>query len=158
MKYYSETLNTLFDTQEELQAAEAAVTEPEEVEQLDDLPEETEVAPVEDTAMTKKQLANAVETADELVKEAYANYEAAKVKAEELSRTYLAEVDAIMEPAKQAVREAEQNRYEAIKKFNEVYGAYHVTYTGTRAADEMLKAINNINRRANRILGDLFWI
>ena len=77
MKYYSETLNTLFDTQEELQAAEAAVTEPEEVEQLDDLPEETEVAPVEDTAMTKKQLANAVETAYQLVYEAYANYEAA---------------------------------------------------------------------------------
>lgn len=157
MKYYSETLNTLFDTQEELILAEAAQFEPEELEQPEEEAKEIEVAPVEETAVTKKQLANAVEEADELVKEAYANYEAAKVKAEELSRAYLAEVDAIMEPAKQLVRDAEQARYEAIKKFNEVYGAYHVTYTGAKAADEMVKAMNRINRRANRLFGDLFW-
>ena len=96
-----------------------------------------------------------METADQNVKEAYVNYEAAKAKVEELSKKYLEEVNNILEPAKSAVKDAEQLRYEAIRRFNDSYGAYQVTYTGAKAADELMKAISNINSKAFR---DLFWI
>ena len=152
MKFYSEKLDKLFDTLEELQAAEtpkkkkkAAITE----------------APVVDepaTVPTRKELATAVETADEKVKQAYADYETAKAKAEELSKKYLEEINALLDPAQKAVKEAERLRYEAIRNFNDSYGAYQVTYTGAKAADEMMKAINNINARANKIFRDMFWI
>lgn len=151
MKFYSEKLDEMFDTLEALEAAEkstkkkkkAAVTE-KDAEQ----PETT----------TRKQLANDVEAADEAVKAAYASYESAKAQAEELSKQYLAQIDAILEPAKKAIKDAEQKRYEAIKKFNDNFGAYQVTYTGARAAEEMIKAMNNINARANRMFRDMFWI
>lgn len=152
MKFYSEKLDKLFDTPEELQAAEtpkkkkrAATTE----------------APVVDetaTVPTRKELATAVETADEKVRQAYADYETAKAKAEELSKKYLEEINALLDPAQKAVKEAERLRYEAIRNFNDSYGAYQVTYTGARAADEMMKAINNINARASKIFRDMFWI
>lgn len=150
MKFYSEKLDKLFDTQEELQAAETpkkkkkAVTE----------------QPVDDAATvpTRKELATAVEAAEERVKQAYADYETARGKAEELSKKYLEEINAILDPAQKAVKEAERLRYEAIRNFNDSYGAYQVTYTGAKAADEMMKAINNINSRANKIFRDMFWI
>lgn len=151
MKFYSEKLDQMFDSMEELQAAEAPKTRKKKA---------TVVAnetPVAETAPSRKQLAAAVETAEEAVKEAYVNYESAKVKVEELSKKYLAEVNAILEPAQKAVKDAEKVRYEAIRKFNDSYGAYQVTYTGARAADEMMKAISYMNSRANSLLRDMFW-
>ena len=152
MKFYSEKLDQMFDSMEELLEAETpkkkkkkAVVE--------------EVQQTEEPAMpSRKELAAEVEAADQKVSEAYANYESAKIKAEELSKKYLAEVAEILEPAQKAVKEAEKARYDAIRKFNDSYGAYQVTYTGARAADDMMKAISNINSRANKLFRDFFWI
>ena len=151
MKFYSEKLDKLFDTAEELQAAEAPKKKKKAT---------AEQAVVDETATvpTRKELATAVEAADERVKQAYADYETAKAKAEELSKKYLEEINAILDPAQKAVKEAERLRYEAIRNFNDSYGAYQVTYTGAKAADEMMKAISNINSRANKIFRDMFWI
>ena len=156
MKFYSEKLNQIFDTPEELQAAEAATKSTVKKKKAAATPAEKPVESPE--AITRKQLAADVESAEQSVKAAYADYEAAKVKAEELSKQYLAQVDAILEPAKKAIKDAEQKRYQAIKNFNEKFGAYQVTYTGARAADEMIKAMNSINSQANRIFRDMFWI
>lgn len=157
MKFYSEKLDKLFETQEELIAAEHAATNKKKKKAV-----VTEEAPTAEETVaqvpSKKQLAMDVEAADERVKEAYANYESAKSKVEELSKKYLAEVNEILEPAQKCVKDAEQSRYEAIRKFNDSYGAYQVTYTGARAADEMMKAISNINARANKMFRDMFWI
>lgn len=151
MKYYSEKLNQLFDTPEALQEAESEKS----------ATKKKRAATTEKTATTsvptRKELAAAVEAADAAVKDAYAKYETAKVKAEELSKKYLEEVDAIIEPAKKAVKAAEQTRYEAIRRFNDSFGAYQVTYNGPRAADEFMKAINNINAKTN-LFRDMFWI
>ena len=152
MKFYSEKLDQMFDSMEELLEAETpkkkkkkAVVE--------------EIQQTEEPAMpSRKELAAEVEAADQKVSEAYANYESAKIKAEELSKKYLAEVAEILEPAQKAVKEAEKARYDAIRKFNDSYGAYQVTYTGARAADDMMKAISNINSRANKLFRDFFWI
>ena len=151
MKFYSEKLDKLFDTPEELQAAETPKKKKKTV---------TEQPAVEEAAATptRKELAAAVEAADEKVKQAYADYETARGKAEELSKKYLEEINALLDPAQKAVKEAERLRYEAIRNFNDSYGAYQVTYTGAKAADEMMKAISNINSRANKIFRDMFWI
>lgn len=150
MKFYSEKLDKLFDSAEELQLAESASTK----KKSKKIVVEEPVVEKQPEVPTKKQLATAVEAADEAVKEAYANYETAKANAEELSKKYLAEVNAILEPAEKAVKQAEQKRYEAIRNFNNSYGAYQVTYTGARAADELVKAINSLNSKSFK---DLFW-
>lgn len=151
MKFYSEKLDKLFDTPEELQAAETPKKKKKVV---------AEQSVVDETATvpTRKELATAVEAAEERVKQAYADYETARGKAEELSKKYLEEINAILDPAQKSVKEAERLRYEAIRNFNDSYGAYQVTYTGAKAADEMMKAINNINSRASKLFRDMFWI
>lgn len=152
MKFYSEKLDKLFDTLEELQAAETPKKKKRSVEHTEPVVEEPATTP------SRKELATAVEAADEQVKQAYADYETAKTKAEELSKKYLEELNAILDPAQKAVKEAELLRYQAIRNFNDSYGAYQVTYTGAKAADDMMKAISNINSRANKIFRDMFWI
>ena len=153
MKFYSEKLNQIFDSAEELQLAEKGVGKKKK-KSITEQPVAEEPA----AAPSRKELATAVEEADEKVKQAYADYETAKVKAEELSKKFLEEINAILDPAQKAVKEAERMRYEAIRNFNDSYGAYQVTYTGARAADEMMKAISNINSRANNMFRDMFWI
>lgn len=153
MKFYSEKLNELFDTLEALEAAENKKTaKAKKTLRVDEAVKEDK--PVEPEVPTRKQLAAAVDAADEAVKEAYVKYAEAKSAVEELSKKYLEEIDNILEPAKKAVKDAEQNRYEAIRRFNDSYGAYQVTYTGAKAADEFMKAISSINSKALR---DLFW-
>lgn len=154
MKYYSEKLDKIFDTAEALKAAEAEATPCE----LDDVDDDIKEAPKKEIAKapTKKQLAANVDDAETKLKEAYADYDVAKQKANELSKKYLEELNAILDPAKDAVKKAEQNRYEAIRKFNEAYGAYQVTYTGDRAAQEMLRAVNEINS-IHKKFWDNFW-
>ena len=153
MKYYSEKLNKVFNTAKELKAAEAAAV---------DTPVEDTKAPVEEHQTeskipTKKQLATEVEVAEEALKKAYSDYELAKKQVEELSKKYLEETNKILEPAKKVVKDAEQAKYDAINRFNTLFGPYQVIYTGSRAADEMLKAINDINARSRSIFDSLFW-
>ena len=141
MKYYSEKLDQLFNTLEELTDAESKSKKKKSSKQ-----EEPQV-----TSPTRKELAAEIDAAETAVKEAYANYEATKAKAEELSKKYLEEIDNLMIPAKKAITDAEKKRYEAIKAFNNTFGAYQVTYTGARAADEMLKALNSLQNRAYKV-------
>lgn len=167
MKYFSETLKQLFDTPEELAEAEAAVTHCS-CEDCDDEicscaeckneePCQKSPAVVEEKRPSKKQLAADIDAADEEVRKAYSEYELAKKNVEELSKQYLEAVDAILNPAKQAIKDAEQKRYNAINKFNQEYGAYQVTYTGARAAEEMVKAINDLNSRTRNMFRNMFW-
>ena len=158
MKFYSEKLDCLFDTPEALEEAEAVEKSKSTKSKRKATAEQSTKTETKETeSPTKKQLAVEVEIADELVKQAYADYESAKVKVEELSKKYLSDVNEILEPAQKAVKAAEQNRYDAIKKFNDMFGAYQVTYTGARAADDMIKAFSNINDRADKIFRNLFW-
>ena len=155
MKFYSEKLDMMFDSPEALLEAEQGASTKSKKRKKAVAEEVSQV--VEPAVPTKKELAMAVERADEHLKEAYAHYESAKEAAKDLSKKYLEEVNNILLPAQEAVKNAEQARYQAIRKFNESYGAYQVTYTGARAADEMMKAISNINTKGNKILRDMFW-
>lgn len=163
MKYYSDKLDQVFDTPEALEEAEAAdvCTCNKVDDNFDDKNLKNIGSKVKDTAVnkipSKKQLAADVDDADAKVKDAYAEYEVAKKQIEGLSKTYLESVDAILTPAKEAVKKAEEERYEAIRKFNTYYGAYQTVLTGDRAAKEMIRAINEINSIQRKIWNNTFW-
>lgn len=164
MKYYSEKLNEVFDTPEALEAAENAIKKSckhksctkTDVNNLNDKCD-CKDASKNVEGPTKKQLAANVDAAEENLKAAYAEYEVAKKQIEELSKTYLESVEAILTPAKEAVKKAEQERYAAIRKFNESFGAYQVTLTGDRAAKEMMRAINEMNSIQRKVFNNAFW-
>ena len=126
MKYYSEKLNEVFDTPEALEAAENAVKKSckhksctkTDVNNLNNKCD-CKDASKNVEGPTKKQLAANVDEAEEKLKAAYAEYEVAKKQIEELSKTYLESVEAILTPAKEAVKKAEQERYAAIRKFKD---------------------------------------
>ena len=164
MKYYSEKLNEVFDTPEALEAAENAVKKSCKHKSCTktDVNNLNNKCDCKDTSKnvegpTKKQLAANVDEAEEKLKAAYAEYEVAKKQIEELSKTYLESVEAILTPAKEAVKKAEQERYAAIRKFNESFGAYQVTLTGDRAAKEMMRAINEMNSMQRKVFNNAFW-
>ena len=158
MKYYSEKLDKVFDTPEALEEAESAVCT---CNKVDDNFKNEKLCDTEKKDLnkipSKKQLAADVDDADAKVKDAYAEYEVAKKQIEDLSKTYLESVDAILTPAKEAVKKAEEERYEAIRKFNNYYGAYQTVLTGDRAAKEMIRAINEINSIQRKIWNNTFW-
>ena len=155
MKFYSEKLDQMFDSMEELIKAET----PKKKRAKKDIPVQEVENPVDQDTKepTRKELAAAVEQADEKVHAAYADYETAKIKVEELSKKYLEEFNAIIEPAKSAIKNAERERYDAIRRFNDSFGAYQVTFTGAKAAEELVKAMNNIDGRISKLFSNSFW-
>lgn len=137
MKFYSEVTKQLYDTQDQLVEAELKFNN----QNVNKRMAKAEKLVKNEELPTKKQLAAEVEAAEQKVSEAKANMELAKQRAQELSKKYLEEIDAIIEPAKQQLKDAQKARYDAIQRFNEAYGAYTTTYTGARAADEFARAV-----------------
>lgn len=157
MKYYSELTNELYDSPEELAQGELLATECCCDDCDDDCSCNEKQLQDEVKQPSKKQLAAKIEEAEKAVDEAHANYELAKKQVEELSKAYLAEVDKIIEPAKKQVKEAEQQRYNAIRDFNNSFGAYQTTYTGAKAANQFVKALNELNNMRRSFFGNSFW-
>lgn len=151
MKYFSDVTGKTYETVEELELDEASTLAEEEA-----VPEEP-VEEVVEEKPTRKQLAAEVEAADEWVREANVNLEVANKKVEELYQEYLNRAEEIIGPAKKAVKEAHQAKYAAIERFNREFGAYQVTYTGARAADEVLRAMNELNTYTTNMLKRMFW-
>ena len=154
MKYYSELLDEMFDSEEELNKAESEKVKPEgewepSEEEINEKPEKKDDLKKEMTS--KKELADAVEKSDEALKEAYALYDVAKERVQKLSSDYLREVDSIMKEAKSRVEEAEINKYNAIKDFNDKYGVYKTSYTGAKAAEEYNRVLKSLAERRSWI-------
>ena len=127
MKYYSEELNKVFDTAEELNTAEAEKHKAEE-----EMNRKNALASKE-----KKELANAIEKADEELDEAYKQLDLAREKAKEIQREALKKVEETLHPAEEAVKAALDRRYKCVKEFNDKYGVFTTTLTGAKAAEEM---------------------
>ena len=141
MKFYSEVTKELYDTPEQLAAAELKFNTQNVAKRMVKSAKNEKNPEVP----SKKQLATEVELADQKVSEAKANMELARQKAQELSKKYLEEIDAILEPAKKELTNAQKARYDAIQRFNDAYGPYSTTYTGARAADEFARAVADIS-------------
>ena len=129
MKFYSEELKKFFDTEEQCLAEE----------------EKARVA-AEEKKVTKAKLAKAIEDAEKDLDEAYAGLEEAKKKVAELQKEYDEKVDAIMNPARDLIKECIKTRAEAIKEFNDKFGVYTTTYAGNKALNEFAKMASTIDQ------------
>lgn len=126
MKYFSEKLNKAFDTEQLCLDAEAQY-EKEQAEQKKK--EELAIA-------TKKEMANAIEKADQEIDMAYDSYNKAVKQVEELKKEYDKKAEEILKPAREAIKDAQKKRFNALKEFNQKYGTYTKTYTGDKALKE----------------------
>jgi hypothetical protein len=131
MKYYSEKLNKMFDTEAALKDAEKA---------LADANVKKEVG--------KKELAKNIEQAEINLDKAYQAYDDAKNEAARILDESNKQVIKILNDAKAKVAEAEKARTDAIVQFNAQFGVYRANYSGERAVRE--------SNRVNKLVEDLF--
>ena len=134
MKYYSDTLKALFDTEEALLSAEETARQQQESKKLN-----------------KAKLAKAVEDAEKEIEAAYKILEDATKQVTDIQKEYDKKVDEIMNPANENLQKCLKKRAEAIKAFNDKYGAYTTTYTGNKALNEFYQTMQRFDKLLN------FW-
>lgn len=127
MKYYSELLDKLFDSDEALVKAENDFND-----QL--LKKEEDKKQI---SKEKKELSQKIEEAEAALDAAYENYEKAKAKVVELKKETDQKCQDIIKEAKLQLKAAQDCKYARVQSFNEKYGPYSVSYTGDRALKEM---------------------
>lgn len=132
MRYYSDELQKVFDTEAELLAEEESARQV-----------------LETKKQTKAKLAKAVKDASNELDEAYDALEQAEAQVKELQKEYDAKVDEIMNPAKQKIEECAMKRSQAIKEFNDKFGVYTTSYKGNEAIDEFIRMRNRMNNIFN---------
>lgn len=128
MKYYSEDLKKLYDSEEELVSAEKEAQEKKELAEV-----------------SRKEMAKKVDMANTRIELAYENYEEAKKQVNEIVEEAKKKINEIIEPAKKEIKDAENERLEAIRDFNSKYGVYTETYTGDKAVEQYNRTINHFN-------------
>ena len=131
MKYYSETLSKLFDTENELKTAERSFRDK-------NLQKEN----------TKKELSTRIEAAEAALDAAHKNYEVVREEAAKLMDESNKQIIAMMNEAKEQITAAEKERTDAIVAFNQQFGTYRANYTGERAKRE--------SERVNKMVNDIF--
>ena len=109
-----------------------------------------------DKSKLRKKLSAEVDKAEENLKAAYKEYEAAKETVRKLLDESNKQMLEILTPAKEAVAKAEKEKTEAIKKFNAECGVYQKVYTGEEAQAEL----ERFNKNFNNLFVDFFkrWI
>lgn len=107
MKYYSEKLDKMFDTADQLLEEEALAAKKEASEKS-----------------LKENCETAIKVAEELVKEAEIEFDVAQTQVAQLQEEYDAKVDAIMEPARKKLQSCIEQRNNCIKNYNEKFGPY----------------------------------
>lgn len=160
MKFYSEELGELFDTEKELVEAEDAFKETlkglsEVVDEVAELNDNGVTVPhisvngrsvdLNEISKQKKLFAKEVERAEQTLEEAYANYALAQEQCKKIIEDSNNEMVALLEPAREAVEKAERDRLTAIKRFNKEFGPFKTTYSGDRALKEFYQALDRIN-------------
>lgn len=141
MKYYSEKLDEIFESEKELNDAESAILKKE-------AEEEKQLSL---TKKEKKELAKAVDEAEEKLNEAYSNYDVAREEASKIMAEAKEKCKEILEPAKTAIKEAERAKWDAIVAFNGKFGRYMKVYTGDEALREFKKANNWLDNLFNSL-------
>lgn len=148
VKFYSDLLNTYFDTQEDAEQAEAEFKVP---------PVKEDKTPaVEEPKNEKKALAKKISELDDKVAQAQAEYEKRKDLVVKLYEEKVAEAKKIVEDAeedalkilkeeKKKVNDAVSERYSAICEFTDKYGCYTRQYSGKRAYEEFVKYMNEFD-------------
>ena len=72
-----------------------------------------------------------------------------ELTAEEIVNKAKSEAAELLKPAKEQIREAQYNKYEKVKQFNNKYGPYSVSYTGEKAYNEFKRSSDWFNYLLN---------
>ena len=143
MKFYSEVLEKVFDDVDTLNSEEAAYQK-----------KLAEQKAKEDAITSrKKELAKAVEVADNELDAAYEAYKEAKKTCDEMREETRRLIAEIMEPATQIVKTAQAKRLEAIQNFNKEFGAFRTTYTGDKAQKEFERSLASFDTLFEQLFG-----
>lgn len=97
-----------------------------------------------DLSNQKKQCANAIDLADQKVRAAYDNYEKVKVEVAKILEESNAKMTQLINDATALIREAENERRDAILNYTSKFGTYQKVYTGNRAIEECQRMQNQI--------------
>lgn len=135
MKYFSEKLSKLFDSEEQLFQAEA---------EENDRQEKERIAKAE-RSKQKKEYADKIEKAQSDVDKAYEDLETAKEEVREILEASNARMNKILNEAKDKVRAAEKTKMDALSEFNKRFGAYTTSYTGEKAEAEYNKLLKKFD-------------
>lgn len=144
VKYYSEILDRLFDSEANLKAAELEFEQKkqEKIAKVEALKKADEIKQKE-KLNKKKELASNVTKATETLNEMRENYKVINEEACRVIKEAYNIAEGMLKPAKEAVEKAERERYEAIRNYNKICGQpYTEVYTGDRALDELKKNIS----------------
>lgn len=126
MKFYSEKTKKIYDTEDELNEAEQALQ-----------------AAKDNRDMTRKQLAKKIEDAQVRVTAAENKYaEVEKEVAELIEKTKITIKEMYEEPIKE-LRDAQNEKFSAIREFNNKFGTYTVSYSGKEAERDFDRLFNS---------------
>lgn len=128
MKYYSEDLKKLYDSEADLLKAE------------DEAKKQKDIA-----ENSRKEMARKIDEANDRIDRAYQSYDAAKKQVNDIINEAKKQVKDILDPAKKEISDAENARMEAIKEFNEKYGVYTETFSGDKAVEQYNRVLNQFN-------------
>ena len=128
MKYYSEDLKKFYDSESDLLKAE------------DEAKKQKDIA-----ENSRKEMARKIDEANDRIDRAYQSYDAAKKQVNDIINEAKKQVKNILDPAKKEISDAENERMEAIKEFNEKYGVYTETFSGDKAVEQYNRVLNQIN-------------
>lgn len=146
--FYSDVLNKYFDSEEECKKAESehALAKRAEEEKKNEISKQKKVL-ADDIEKAEKELDAAYSKLEIAREESDRIYSDAKASVNQIYKEANEKVKILMDEAKAEVRKAQQNKVEAVKKFNEKFGVYTTTYTGNKALEEI--------RRVNSWINDL---
>lgn len=131
MKFYSEKLNKMFDSEKELIAEEKIFDDKNLIKEN-----------------TKKELSTRIEAAESAVDAAHKNYDVVRQEAAKLMEESNQQIQNMLNKAKERITQAEKERTDAIVAFNQQFGTYRANYTGERAKRE--------SERINKMVNDMF--
>ncbi len=143
MKYYSEKLDKMFDSEDDLFKAEEEKAENElAVEKEKTALSKAKKAEADKVQLTDKEVDEAQENLKKVREEAQAKIDAARKEAEDM-----------LKEAYKKLSVAQEHRFEALKAFNEKFGPYKTYYTGEKAYNEFQKTL----RYFDNIFNDFRW-
>lgn len=146
MKFYSETLKKLFDSETELVKAEERATKLQQEEQ----DRKNKVSAEKKIAATKVQLAteaydNATDAFEKKKKEILKDLDDAEAKAAEIINAANDKADAALKEATEELNKARIAKRDAITEFNKSYGPYKTVLTKEAAEKEYNRIAQDIN-------------
>lgn len=147
MLYYSEKLNKTYETEQDCLDAEKKHEE----EQL--MLREAEADRKKAISKRKSEMASKIEATETALTSAYDNLKEAREQCRTLREEYNNKVAEILTKAKEEVKKAENDRFEALAAFNREFGKYTVSLSDADAVKEWQRSLEWINS----IFGNFFF-